>query len=310
MSFLNEISKRISIPPSELSRYAKTCPQRYKVYSIPKRNGKGFREIAQPAAPVKKLQREALEVLKPILPIHDAAMAYREGRSIVDNAGRHKANPFILKMDFEDFFPSIRPGDFIRVLEKSSAAVNASDLNFFTHLFFRFLRPSSEYRLSIGAPSSPFISNCVMYEFDKVISIECERLGVVYTRYADDLTFSTDQQGLLFSFPELVKRVIDETNSPILKINSDKTVFSSKKHNRHVTGLVLTNDGKVSLGRDKKRAIRSKVYAYKNGELDKGQIEKLVGLLAHARQVEPDFWERIKAKYDLSEGFFNQGFGS
>lgn len=304
MSFLNDISNRISIPSGELIRYSKTCPRRYKVYHIPKRNGKGFREIAQPSAPVKKLQREALEVLKPILPIHDCAMAYREGRSIVDNAGRHKSNPYVLKMDFRDFFPSIRPWDLINVLEKHADDVDSVDLTFFTNLFFRLVKGTSEYRLSIGAPSSPLISNAVMFDFDSAINEECRRLNVMYTRYADDLTFSTTEKGLLFGFPELVAITLDSVPSPALEINVDKTVFSSKKHNRHVTGLVLTNEGKVSLGRDKKREIRSSVYRCLNGDMDSNQKEKLKGTLAYARQVEPEFWERIKLKYGVDDTFF------
>ncbi|WP_405419810.1 retron St85 family RNA-directed DNA polymerase [Marinobacter flavimaris] len=304
MSFINEVSKNISIPSGELSRYAKTCPRRYKVYYIRKRNGKGLREIAQPAAPVKKLQREALEVLKPVLPIHDSAMAYREGRSIVDNADRHKSNPYILKMDFRNFFPSIRPEDFISVLEKNVGEVDSTDLNFFTNLFFRSVNENLGYRLSIGAPSSPFISNCIMFEFDSAMSKECERLNVTYTRYADDLTFSTAKKGELFGFPDLVREILITTPSPDLEVNNEKTVFSSKKHNRHVTGLVLTNDGNVSLGRTKKREIRSLIYHYKNGHLDNDQIEKLIGTVAFARQVEPDFWRRIKLKYGLDDSFF------
>src|SRR5574343_1201175 len=89
-----------------------------------------------------------------------------------------------------------------------------------------------EAMLSIGAPSSPLISNFIMYFFDEKIQNICKENNTLYTRYADDLTFSTNVKNLLFEFPNIVAAILEEETQGQIKINNKKTVFSSKAHNR------------------------------------------------------------------------------
>ena len=122
--------------------------------------------------------------------------------------------------------------------------------------------------MSIGAPSSPFISNTILFDFDCLLTDLCNEANVTYTRYADDLTLTTNVQGALYKFPQIITPILASLEYPKLKINDAKTIFSSKKNNRHVTGLVLTNENKVSLGRERKRYIRSLVYKFSKHETD------------------------------------------
>ncbi len=107
--------------------------------------------------------------------------------------------------------------------------------------------------LSIGAPSSPIISNFILYRFDRIITEHCRKLGINYSRYADDLTFSTNEKDILLNFPSKVRKTLSRLYSGQIKVNLKKTVLSSKAHNRHVTGITLSNDGTLSVGREKKR---------------------------------------------------------
>ena len=91
-------------------RIMQTAPHRYKVFYIPKRNG-SMRRIAQPSKEVKLLQRVMVEKFLQFMPIHPAATAYNAGCSIVKNAKIHASDGPILKMDFKDFFPSIKKSD-------------------------------------------------------------------------------------------------------------------------------------------------------------------------------------------------------
>ncbi|HGH8154129.1 TPA: reverse transcriptase domain-containing protein, partial [Vibrio cholerae] len=91
--------------------------------------------------------------------------------------------------------------------------------------------------LSVGSPISPLISNAIMYPFDKIINDICTKHGINYTRYADDITFSTNIKNTLNKLPEIVEQLIIQTYAGRIIINKRKTVFSSKKHNRHVTGI-------------------------------------------------------------------------
>lgn len=297
MNVSNYLSEKFFIPEDRLRGYVMTAPYRYKKYFIPKRDGVGKRLIAQPTSELKLLQLVALDVFQDKLPVHACAMAYRSGLSIKDNAACHAKNQYLLKMDFKDFFHSIKAEDFSSHISRYIGEVDEAQNEFIQRLFFWAEKRGVGLCLSIGAPSSPFISNTVMYGFDLKVSSLCEALGVVYTRYADDLTFSTGSKGVLLDFPQRVSDVCNSLDYPSLKVNSEKTVFSSKKSNRHVTGLVLNNDGCVSLGRHKKRFIKSMIFRYACSKLTDDESKSLSGLLAFARHVEPKFYISLIEKY-------------
>ena len=298
MGIIGEIAGSFMISESELRAYLNTAPHRYKVYRIMKRNEKGLRVIAQPARALKRLQKHVIKnYLIDQLPLHTNATAYREGASIRNNAQLHVENEYLLKMDFSNFFPSIVSDDLLDHSKKYLESYTEEHIFLLEKLFFMKGRGSSRYSMSIGAPSSPFLSNSIMYDFDVAVSDICNHHKVVYSRYADDMTFSCSTKGLLFEFPDIVESCLNGVGYPSLKINDEKTVFSSKKHNRHVTGLVLSNEGKVSLGRNRKRYIRSLVFKYMSNELDEEQIHMLEGLLAFSMDVEPEFIGSMVKKY-------------
>jgi hypothetical protein len=115
----------------------------------------------------------------------------------------------------------------------------------------------------------------------------------VYSRYADDLAFSTNEPGVLTHLPQVVRQELFRLPWPRIALNEDKTVYTSKKYRRTVTGLVLSSQGHVSMGRDRKRLIRAMVHRFELGELDEAGALRLRGLLAFASDVEPEFIERI-----------------
>lgn len=297
MLILEELASKLLISTAELVNFVNTAPYRYKVYTIPKRSGRGVRIIAQPTEVLKVIQRMVLDSYLKGLPVHDCATAYRDGVSIKENAAAHLDSKYFLKMDFSDFFPSIGPGDLIAHIKRHKKSISREDAYAVKKIFFWARKKDPLHRLSIGAPSSPFISNTLMYEFDCKIFEECARIGVTYTRYADDLTFTTNTRGVLFGFLDIVNRVCSEIAYPTLKINQEKTVFSSRGNNRHVTGLVLTNDNKVSLGREKKRYFRSLIHRYSVGGMSGEDIYALKGRLAFAKHVEPTFYNAVVHKY-------------
>ncbi|QAX83237.1 RNA-directed DNA polymerase [Pseudomonas sp. DTU12.3] len=297
MLILEQLASKLLISTAELVTFVNTAPYRYKVYTIPKRGGRGVRVIAQPTEVLKVIQRMVLDSFLKDLPVHDCATAYRDGVSIKENAVAHLDSKYLLKMDFSEFFPSINPSDLILHIKKHKGSVSREDAYAVKKIFFWARKKDPLHRLSIGAPSSPFISNTLMYEFDCKVFDECARVGVNYTRYADDLTFTTNVRGVLFGLLDVVNKICAELTYPKLRINSDKTVFSSKGNNRHITGLVLTNDDKVSLGRERKRYFRSLIHKYSLGELSGEDIYALKGRLAFARHVEPEFYSAVVRKY-------------
>lgn len=281
----------------DLARVILTAPRRYKEFKIPKRRG-GFRNVAQPAREVKALQRAILDNYLRELPVHPSATAYESGSSIRENAARHASNNGpILKLDFEDFFPSIGIYDWLKYCVEHALFDDDKERIASARILFHRPKGSNLLRLAIGAPSSPHVSNLLMYQFDRIVAAEAGEQYVTYTRYADDLTFSAKRTGYLNSVDKIVARALKQVPYPTLKLNEAKRVVATKKYHRQVTGLVLTNEGRVSLGRDRKRAIRAALHQFVTGKLSSAAARNLHGMLAFAKDVEPEFHARMVIRY-------------
>ena len=221
-NLLNKISRELFIPLEDLRFLALSAPHRYKVYEIKKRQPLKTRTIAQPAREVKRLQYWVITGILKRFPIHSAALAYRKGKSILNNAKPHAKKKFLLKLDFKDFFPLNQGKDFRQLLEQSTPnIVDASDLDYLCRILFWKDKLRDELILSIGAPSSPILSNIMMYEFDRKIDSYCRSVGVTYTRYADDLTFSTNKRQILTVVAQETERVCHELPYPRLRLNKE-----------------------------------------------------------------------------------------
>lgn len=297
MDISQELSQKLLLPESEVASYLATAPFRYKKYRIPKRGSDETRLIAQPAKPLKFIQKMALEILKDVFLTSEYSMAYRSQVGIRDNARKHASHSYMLKMDFKNFFLSITPKLLFSCLSTDEFPLTEKNIKVLSGLFFWKLRRNSPLRLSIGAPSSPMISNYVMKLFDEKIGEISRNYGVTYTRYADDITFSTNKKNVLFTFPDIVRSVLKETTNGSIKINSAKTVFSSKAHNRHVTGVTLTNEGALSVGRSKKRLVRAQVHKFILGLLNRDETCQLIGHIAFVEHIEPGFLHALEKKY-------------
>ena len=292
MNLIELIQKDFPLTLTEIKLLIITAPRRYKLHEISKRNGRGKRLIAQPTSEIKTLQRWATENYLNKLPIHAAATAYRTGASIKQHACVHAKNKYLLKLDFENFFPSISASDFVTHAKKF-ANFSDEDIRLLSLLLFRRDFNSKDLILSIGAPSSPYISNTVMYPFDLELSSYCAARKISYTRYADDIALSTNQPKALDAAYDFIKTLCQSMEHPKLYLNNKKTVFTSQKHSRQLTGLVLSNDGKASLGRHKKREIRAMAHHFSLGKLESAEVNRLRGLLAFSISIEPNFAKTI-----------------
>jgi retron-type reverse transcriptase len=217
-------------------------------------------------------------------------------------------------MDFLDFFPSIRAGDFRRYIAKEVPwLLDEEDIERVVRLLFFTDGRGMELRLSIGAPTSPWLSNVLMREFDEAVSGICRASEIAYTRYADDVTFSSNDPDSLRAVEKQLREIVARLRSPRLQFNAKKTIMLSRKSQRRVTGLVLSNDGEVSLGRATKRQLRAAVHHLILGKLSNEEAVQLRGWLAFARDVEPDFVRRLSSRYGpdmnlaLSRGVGREG---
>ncbi|WP_019895437.1 retron St85 family RNA-directed DNA polymerase [Hydrogenovibrio halophilus] len=303
MSLIDFLKEKTGVHKSTLKSFVRSAPHRYKTFPIDKRNSDKKRLIAQPSRLLKKIQNLVVSEYEFLinLPIHPCVMSYVKGKSIRDNALVHKDSSYLLKMDFKDFFPSIKPSDLIEHIEKHKrVSLDDDEKDYLSRLFFYSQSRKEEIVLSIGAPSSPYISNTVLYDFDVTIAAECDSTGVKYTRYADDLTFSSNDKQSLINLHNAMESILSSLQYPKLALNTNKTTFLSKRVNRHVTGLVINNDGGVGIGRKKKREIKSLVHRYLNHSLEDERHPYLRGYLAYIWGVDKQFVAQLEAKYEIS----------
>jgi RNA-directed DNA polymerase len=281
---IERIAYELALPDKYVLSLLRTASFRYKTYYIPKRGG-GQREIHHPSKSLKSVQRWLLRHILMKLPVHTAAMAYIPGRSIANNARVHSNSRFLLRMDFTNFFPSISDDDIRNYIDKSPVHFSGweeSDVEVFCRFVCRWRF------LTIGAPTSPTLSNILCYELDERLSLLATHANCSYTRYADDLFFSTELPNVLKSIESSVLDICSNLSIPKnLTINSSKTRHSSKRGRRRVTGLVLSTDKTISVGRNLKRKIRSLIHKYDS--LDTRTRRHLSGLITYVASIDPEF---------------------
>jgi len=286
---VDEISALLGLPRSACESIARTAPNRYKIFYIPKRNGKDLRLVAQPAREVKAIQRLIIQLIEDSLPIHEAATAYRVGGSILKNAQSHANAKFITKMDLEGFFPSIDRTSLRKHLVKYLSDLAPDEINFILSACCWRPKGTSTQRLCIGAPTSPMLSNSIMYEIDKDIGLMCAEVGAVYTRYSDDICISSETPDVLGKLEQDIRLRIVQNKSPILVLNDKKRVAVGRGSSMVLTGLTLSNNGLVTVGRRRKRGVRSGAMQFIKGLLNAEQIAHLKGEIAFVISIEPGY---------------------
>jgi RNA-directed DNA polymerase len=291
-NLLEQVAKGVGISVGDAAKIIRTGPSRYRLFIIKKRDG-GDRLIAQPSRELKYVQRVLGSLVLAGLPISDSAMAYRKGISIRLNALKHVGAKAILKLDFQDFFNSIEPDDLLRRLDSTLAMSNEELVrkSFFWWKAHRLC-------LAVGSPTSPLISNVVLYDFDEHVAKLANDSAVTYTRYADDITLSGDDPDRLHFIEASIATWLRNSASPRLHLNQQKRGLYLRGMKQMVTGLVLTPNGQISLGRDRKRRLSAGVNNIRKGKKnDQKHVAKVQGWLAFANSVEPSFVQRLEKKY-------------
>ncbi len=292
---VEQIAQALGLPESSVEGIAHAASHSYKQYTI-KKVGGGTRTIFHPSRALKSLQRWLNATVVCSWPVHSSAMAYRKGLSIRDNATAHRHSKYLLRMDFSDFFGSIKDSDVDEYAAGRPALFahwTANDLAFFKRIAFRY------GSLTIGAPTSPSISNALCIDLDVQLFDLCAKHQVTYTRYADDLFFSTTHPDVLNGIENEVASVADALKCPAgLSLNKAKTRHSSKRGARRVTGIVLGSDGQTHIGRGLKRRIRAMLHSYST--LSSDERATLKGLLGYATGLDPDFKNSLITKYGLT----------
>jgi retron-type reverse transcriptase len=225
------------------------------------------------------------------VPAAPPAHGFARGRSIRTNAGPHAHQAIVVKLDLEDFFPSITYrrvrglfqaigyGDVVAICLAKLCTVRPAEK------VVRFLGNIRHPMLPQGAPTSPAIANLVCRRLDARLSGLARAFGAAYTRYADDVTFSGDEslEKSLRRFLPLLYGIIRDEN---FRVNRKKTHFARRGARQGVTGLVV-NDG-PSVPRRYRRQLRAILHNARK-----------TGLEAQNRAGHPAFAAHLRGRIEF-----------
>ncbi|CAL60245.1 Hypothetical protein HEAR0006 [Herminiimonas arsenicoxydans] len=263
----------------------------YKVFHIPKKIGE-FREIAHPCRELKAIQGWILRHILDKLSPSENSKGFELGSSTLENASPHIGSNFLLNIDLKDFFPTIVASKVYGVFH--SIGYNKKIAGALTSLCV------FKGRLPQGAPTSPKLANLVCLKLDARIQGYAGPRGIVFTRYADDISLSAQTLKKIQNAKNLIHTIVASEG---LEINNRKTSISGTRKRKKITGLVITENS-VGIGRDLTRQIRAKIHHL---FIEKStNFSHVNGLLAYTYSVDKksyrkldSFIEKLKLKYPL-----------
>jgi len=299
------------------NKYPISSTSHYCRFQISKKTGE-TRTISAPVPELKAAQKWILKYILENIEIHDAAHGFCRDRSIITNARPHVGRSVIVKLDLQNFFQSIL---YKRVKELfCSFGYSETTATIFslictvteTNINNRITSQDIEKRhLPQGSPTSPAISNLVCDRLDKCLTKLASNLGFCYTRYADDLTFSSFEKA-----SDKINNLIHESQLIITQegftVNRGKIKVLSNSVQQKVTGIIVNKQ--LNLSRKTLKAFRATLYQIEREGLTGKKwgnstdlIAAITGFANYVAMVNPskgaEFLasvERIKQKCDRS----------
>jgi RNA-directed DNA polymerase len=273
-------------------------------HKIPKKSPKrGFRVVWEPAhlmTNYKALSRRLANFFSSQLDgfPHPRCFGYVGGRNIRENAQGHCGHKHLISLDLQEFFPSISSARIERFLASLGIAHDVAGL------LSQFVTIGD--KLALGLPTSPTIANAICLQMDTDLQAHSERYGTTFSRYADDISFSSD--GTLPSIEEVEKIVRQHDFTLALP----KTRRSTIGQAHYVTGLSVSDPKQPHVPKQKKRRLRQELYYAKRFGLDdhfrhlginnpqiiQQEINRLDGLVKFTAFHEPQLATYLKTDWN------------
>lgn len=302
-----DLARLLGIDPVFMTRviYIRNTDNLYSQFTIKKKNGSD-RHISAPDPELKEIQSKLSDLLQDCInnirenskEENNFSHGFERNRSIITNAEKHKLKKWILNIDLSNFFDEF---NFGRVrgyfLKNKNFSLNTELSTLIAKI------ACYQDKLPQGSPCSPVITNLILVSLDRRLSNLCNRAGCTYTRYADDITISTNKK----EFPrdiikshnensiDLNKKFLKEIISSGFQINLNKLRLFDKKCRQEVTGLTVNRFVNVDNKYAKKvRAMAHSLFTKggytltdkKTREQRAGNINELGGMLSFIDYVD------------------------
>ena len=296
----DDVAALLDVTPAKLRYYLYSRVKNYTVFEIRKRAG-GRRKISGPVTPLKLIQRKLNQVLQAVYRSRGPVHGFVHGRSIKSNAEAHKGCRLVLNIDLTDFFPSIHFGRVKGLLQSKAYQLPEQVALVLAQICCH------EKALPVGAPTSPVVANMVCAPLDAELLVFARQHHCFYTRYADDITFSTDRPGFA---PAVAYRddtshdwIIGDELKRILKrntfrINEAKSRVFGKNSRQEITGLVVNS--RTNVKRRVVRQVRAMLHAWGRYGLAAAQDEFRAKYDRQRRRGhKPDFDRVVRGKLEF-----------
>lgn len=299
-----ELAQLLEVETSVLTYYAFGNGKRYKTFDIPKKSG-GTRTIKAPVGGLKEIQRKLANELSASYPGREYVQGFVKDGSIIGNARLHLNKRQVLNIDLDNFFPTITATRVIGLLRKRPFEFNNEVASTIAGL------TCDDGSLPQGAPTSPVLSNMICLRMDNQLNAYARRMKATYSRYADDITFSTFSKKFpiakikeIFGEKDVVLdgELADIIEANYFTINPKKTRLRLGTQSKYVTGIKV--NVYPNLPRSYVRQLRSMLHAWEKFGLTLAQkdftdkyhsgkgisFENVVrGKLAHLKNVIGDY---------------------
>ena len=277
---LKDLSRALSISESLLYLMINKKDYMYKVYTIPKKNG-SMRTISSPVLSLKLVQKWILKMILEKIKVSNNSMGFAKGKNgLKESAELHKNKLFMLQMDISDFFGSISKNKvynlFISMGYGNKMAYILSELCTYND------------KLPQGAVTSAYLANLICFRLDARLNGVCRRRDVIYSRYCDDLCFSSDNRLVLNKLEKIISSILKEEG---FTVNDKKTRYSSPYSRKAVLNVTI-NDKELHANKSYKHLIRSRIFNMISSG-DYSEREAVVGSISFVNSIEVGYKEKI-----------------
>ncbi len=291
----------------------------YRYAAVPRRSGLP-RVIEAPKARLKEVQRWILHEILARIPVHEAAQGFTRGRSVIAHARRHSAQHVLLRLDLSDFFASVSAGRVFGIFRTAGyeppvahvltglttnavpghvwEVVHAAGRSAEVQPLFRLGRRLAAPHLPQGAPTSPALANLAAFRLDRRLNGLAVSLGLRYSRYADDLTFSGPR--LRPGGDRVIGAIASIAHDEGFALNAGKTVLSTAATRQSVCGMVVNASPNVTRAEyDRLKAVLHN--AARHGPASQGVSElraQLRGRIAWVASLNPARGEKLLRRFE------------
>lgn len=295
MQVLKEMANELALSEEYITKFSRRTFVAYKQYKKKCKNGKK-RTICEPSAELKLLQYWVMDNVLNRFPVSEYCTAYEKKCSVKKNAYKHCRAKYIFHTDIKNFFESIQA---VFVYKLFMQQYSKEETEFLMDIVLR------NGKMVVGSITAPKLANCIMYQFDKEIEKELQKIQkITYTRYADDITISSDS----WIQPDVYECIKTKLQSMGLQINEKKTYYANKSKQRVVTGVVIdNNNNSLSIGWKKYKQLKGEVYKFLvYDEVLESKLsgkDKLIGKLAYLKSIDPNRYQSLKTAFKKYKNF-------